>query len=576
MRKIILLSLFFPVFCFGQWVQLGNSINGQVAFDGCGWSTAISANGTIVAMGAISNDNGGSNAGQVRVFGLSNGVWSQIGADLNGETFGDQTGQAVSLSADGSIVAIGEPFNNDLGFVSGQVRVFRNINNNWSQIGQDLFGQNSSAEAGKSVDLSADGSILAFGAPNTTVNGVFFAGKVKVFENQNNNWIQKGGDIDGDGSIIKFGSYVSLSDNGNIIAIGQTGDPSNSNPQDTGRVKVYQFVGNQWVQLGNTIKGSIGRDEFGHRVSLSAAGNILAIGTFGRNEVKVFELIGGVWTQIGNTLAGEGSGDAFGGSLSLSHDGSVIAIGGRFNSTDGTSRGRAYVFKNQGGNWTLVDNPIIGVANGDQNGFSIAISQNGSRVAIGALNNDDGGSNAGQVRIFENTVLIPIKLLYFGGNYYNNAVKLNWQYETQTNFSHFVVEKSLDGTVFNKLDNIYLTNTRFYNYTDSDIKQGTIYYYRLKLVDKDGKFTYSNIIKIQTGAVNTFSVLSNPVKDNLSMTGLKRGATLGLYDNAGKMVLQRSIQDQSFSLNLSFLSSGVYYLKYSNNGAIETTKIIKL
>lgn len=576
MKRLLLPFLLFPVFCFGQWVQLGNSINGQIAGDNCGWSTAISANGTIVAMGSTFNDNGGSASGQVRVFGLSNGVWSQIGADLNGETSGDQTGQAVSLSADGSIVAIGEPFNNDLGFTSGQVRVFKNINNNWSQIGQDLFGQNSSAEAGKSVDLSADGSIVAFGAPNTTVNGVFFAGKVKVFETQNNNWIQKGGDIDGDGSIIKFGTYVSLSDNGNIIAIGQTGDPTRTNPQDTGRVKVYQFVGNQWVQLGNTIKGSIGRDEFGHRVSLSAIGNILAIGTFGRNEVKVFELIGGAWTQIGNTLVGEGPGDAFGYTLSLSNDGSAIAIGGRFNNLDGTSRGRAYVFKNQSGNWALVDNPIIGVANGDQNGFSVAISQNGSRVAVGAINNDDAGSNAGQVRIFENTKVLPIKLVYFGGNYSNNAVTLNWKYETQTNFSHFVVEKSVDGIVFNSLKNIYLTNSQFYNYTDIDLKQGSAYYYRLKLVDNDGKFSYSNIIKIQTGADNTFSILGNPVKDNLSITGLKKGATLALYDNAGKMLLQKNIQDQSFSMDISFLSNGVYYLKYSYNGSIENQKIIKL
>jgi hypothetical protein len=119
-------------------------------------------------------------AGQVRVFQNTNGIWTQIGADINGESSGDQTGQSVSLSIDGSILAIGEPGNNDLGFTSGQVRVYKNINNNWTQIGQDLYGQNATAGAGRSVDLSDDGSVLAFGAPNTTVNGVFFAGKVKV------------------------------------------------------------------------------------------------------------------------------------------------------------------------------------------------------------------------------------------------------------------------------------------------------------------------------------------------------------------------------------------------------------
>ncbi|MEY3241109.1 MAG: hypothetical protein RIR11_2547 [Bacteroidota bacterium] len=403
MKQVIFILILFPVWCFGQWTQVGNAINGQMTNDRCGYSTAISADGSIVAVGSSGNSNGGSNAGQVRVFGYANGDWSQIGADLNGESSGDQTGQAVSLSSDGSIVAIGEPFNNDLGFTSGQVRVFKNINNNWSQIGNDLYGQNAQAGAGTSVDLSADGSIVAFGAPNTTINGVpAFTGKVRVLELQNNTWVQKGGDIDGDGTIIKFGQSVSLSADGNIIAIGQTGDPTENNPQDTGRVKVYQYVNSQWVQLGNTILGTVGRDEFGNKVSLSSAGNILAIGTYAKGEVKIFELNNGIWTQVGNTLFGGSAGDAFGFSLSLSHSGSIVAIGARFNSLSGNQSGRAYVFENQGGNWTLIHNPIFGDAVGDQTGFSVAISQDGSSVAVGANSNDDGGSNAGHVRVFKN------------------------------------------------------------------------------------------------------------------------------------------------------------------------------
>jgi hypothetical protein len=407
MNRIITILVLIPTFCSGQWTQLGNSINGQMANDKCGYSTAISANGSIVAMGSTVNANGGNGAGQVRVFSFANDVWTQIGADLNGESSGDQTGQAVSLSADGYIVAIGEPFNNDLGYTSGQVRVFRNVNNNWAQIGSDLYGDNALAGAGTSVDLSSDGSVVAFGAPNTAVNGVQdFIGNVRVFEQQNDNWIQKGGDINGDGLIIKFGQSVSLSADGNIIAIGQTGDPSDG---DTGRVKIYEYGNNEWTQLGNTIMGTAENDEFGHEVSLSSSGTILAVGTYGKNEVKVFELNNGVWTQIGNTMFGENPGDSFGFSLSLSYSGSMIAIGGRFNSTDGTSRGRAYVFENQGGVWTQIDNPIVGVANQDQTGFSIAISQDGSRVATGAILNDDNGEDAGHVRVFENSTIQSIE-----------------------------------------------------------------------------------------------------------------------------------------------------------------------
>uniref|UniRef100_UPI00404B3ADD T9SS type A sorting domain-containing protein n=1 Tax=Flavobacterium sp. TaxID=239 RepID=UPI00404B3ADD len=422
MKKIILSYILFnALLSNAQWTQVGNSINGQAAGDNCGWSTAISADGTIVATGAIFN---GGATGQVRVFGLSDGIWAQIGTELNGETGGDQTGQSVALSDDGSVVAIGEPFNNDLGFTSGQVRVFRNINNTWTQVGQDLYGQNAIASAGTSVDLSADGNTVAFGAPNTQVGGsTFLAGNVEVYQLEGNSWVQKGGDINGDGSIIKFGANVSLSSDGNTIAIGQTGDPANLSTPQIGRVKVYQFINNQWTQIGNTIFGQVDRDEFGLRVSLSASGTILAISAPTSNVVVVYQLNGGAWTQVGDAIFGENPGDRFGSSISLSNDGSVLGIGARWNGTDGFRRGRAYVFQNQGGNWTQINNAMLGFADNDQFGFSIAISEDGSKVAFGAVNNDENGSNAGQVSVFENNLLSTSDFDSNSFSFYPNPAK---------------------------------------------------------------------------------------------------------------------------------------------------------
>lgn len=423
MKKVISILFLLPVICSGQWNQVGNSINGQAAGDAFGYSTAISANGNIIAVGANSSDSNGNASGQVRIFEYVNGVWSQIGGDLNGESGGDQTGQSVSLSSDGSIVAIGEPLNNDLGFTSGQVRVFKNINNTWIQVGQDLYGEDSSAFAGRTVDLSTDGSILAFGIPNAVVNGVAFTGKVRVFEQQNGTWVQKGGDINGDGSIIKFGENISLSADGNILAIGQTGNPGSQAQTDIGRVKVYQFINNQWVQLGSTIPGIAVNDEFGKSVSLSDSGTILAIGSFSSNQVKVYHLISGNWTQLGSTLVGQNPGDSFGGRVSLSNNGNFLAVGARFNGIDGFNRGRAYIYQNQGGTWTQVNNPISGAGNGDISAFALAISQDGSRVIIGATGNDDAGSNAGHIRVFENTSLSTTDFDSNSFSFYPNPTK---------------------------------------------------------------------------------------------------------------------------------------------------------
>jgi hypothetical protein len=173
---------------------------------------------------------------------------------------------------------------------------------------------------------------------------------------------------------------------------------------------------------------------------------------------------------------------------------------------------------------------------------------------------------------------VPLQLLSFTGKLSDKNILLNWTTANEVNTDYFIIERSINGVSFSNDGTVSSMNNpsiiHNYQYQVKNQANG-LNYFRLKMVDKDGKFSYSNIIKIQTGAVNTFSVLGNPVKDNLSITGLKRGATLALYDNAGKMVLQKNIQDQSFSLDLSFLSSGVYYLKYSNNGSIESKQIIK-
>ncbi|WP_139294475.1 T9SS type A sorting domain-containing protein, partial [Microcystis aeruginosa] len=141
------------------------------------------------------------------------------------------------------------------------------------------------------------------------------------------------------------------------------------------------------------------------------------------NVVLVYQLIGSVWTQIGEALLGENTGDRFGYSIGLTKDGSKLAVGARWNSIAGFRRGRAYVFENQGGNWTQINNAMLGVADNDNFGFSIAISQDGSRVVVGAINNDTTGNNAGQVQVFENTLLSTTDFESNSVSFYPNPAK---------------------------------------------------------------------------------------------------------------------------------------------------------
>jgi hypothetical protein len=177
--------------------------------------------------------------------------------------------------------------------------------------------------------------------------------------------------------------------------------------------------------------------------------------------------------------------------------------------------------------------------------------------------------------VFQNCVL-PIRLGFFGGNYADNSVLLNWRTDYHSNFSHFVVERSLNGIIFDPLHEVYLTNSNKYHFRDTDVNSASTFYYRLKMIDKDGSFSYSKVIRIQTEVIRSITVARNPVKDNLIVNGIPRKGTLLLYDHAGRIVIQKAVLDQSISVDVSFLKSGVYYLQFSGSGYLENRKIIKL
>ncbi len=88
---------------------------------------------------------------------------TQIGADIDDEAAGDYSGKSISLSSDGSTVAIGAPNNAGNGNDSGHVWVYKNSANVWTQLGTDIDGEEADNQSGASVSLSSDGSTVAIG-----------------------------------------------------------------------------------------------------------------------------------------------------------------------------------------------------------------------------------------------------------------------------------------------------------------------------------------------------------------------------------------------------------------------------
>jgi hypothetical protein len=383
--------------------QLGADLDGEAADDRCGMSVSLSNDGSILAVGADQNDGNGANSGHVRVFQFSSGTWAQLGNDIDGESSGDRFGYSVSLSGDGSKLAVGAFQNGGNGSDAGHVRVFEYSSGSWSQIGNDIDGESSGDYSGISIGLSDYGTIVAIGASKNDDGGAD-AGHVRVFEYSQNSWVQLGSDIDGENAGDGAGYKVSLSSNGSRIAIGANGNDDNGT--EAGQVRVFEYLSGSWSQMGSDILGDAAGDKMGYGVSLSSDGLTCAVGAMGNQnyagQVKVYEFVSNSWNQIGSDIEGEGQGDNFGFQLSLSSDGEILIVGGYSNDGNGSSSGHVRVFENVNSTWIQKCSDIDGENSGDLFGISNAISSDGTIIAVGAIGNDGNGSGAGHVQVYNN------------------------------------------------------------------------------------------------------------------------------------------------------------------------------
>ena len=129
-----------------------------------GLSVAMNAAGDTVIIGAPFNDGNGDSSGQARVFTLTDGVWVQVGADIDGETADDWSGWSVAMNAAGDTVIIGAPYNDGNGDNAGQARVFTLTDGVWVQVGADIDGENAEDQSGWSVAMNSSGYAVIIGA----------------------------------------------------------------------------------------------------------------------------------------------------------------------------------------------------------------------------------------------------------------------------------------------------------------------------------------------------------------------------------------------------------------------------
>ena len=288
---------------------------------------------------------------------------------------------------------------------------FVSAQSTWNQLGADIEGAMGDGK-GASVSLSADGLTLATGAasgPNATLTGL-----VRVYTYNGSSWTQKGTDINGEADGDSFGSAISISDNGDILAIGASAKDLTSSFAPNGRVQVYEWNGSAWVQKGSNIDGVVDFENLGESVSLSGDGTRLAVGVPGKDTngattggetgaVQVYEF-GTDWTLLGTEISGVEDLSAFGAAVSLDQTGTTLAVGATTYTGGGSSSiGQVRTYRYNGSAWEAkgtMKSTFDGTVN-KALGTSVSLSNDGNRLAIGAPTDLFEVSNIGSVQIWD-------------------------------------------------------------------------------------------------------------------------------------------------------------------------------
>jgi uncharacterized coiled-coil protein SlyX len=523
-------------FQFQQTIRptLESGYTGNVYF---GISTFISPDGNTMAVGSPQEN-------RVRVYSRSGTTWTQQGNAISPTqptpTSSGAFGGSISLSYDGNLMAVSSP---DESSNIGAVRIFtRNTTTLlWSQLGNAITPTQPTPTGnvyfGQSVSFSYDGNTLAVGGyyENSRI------GSVRVYTRNGSSWnLQQyiTPEVFGE-----FGGSVSLSSDGNTMAVGASNENS-----AYGAVRIYTRSNSTWT-LQQTINGFSYDSYFGFSVSISSDGTTLAVGTLqeyeGLGSARVFTRSGSTWTQQGGVFAptsptAYGS-VSFGSKLRISPDGNKL-VAAALNENSGV--GAVRIFSRTGTTWmqTQYITPISYVGNA-QFGYSIAISSDGNTISLGAYNENNG---IGAVSVYYNSPqsaslnLGDIKMsgnIDLNGVMNCNSINISgvgttsgpaplsyslYGYMNSTSFSAYLYYPYIyPDTISLSVINSIKTNTQiyaqtFFAYSDSRIKTNIVDIddgNALSILRKIKPKTYDYIDKIKKGNANVIGFIAQEIKE---------------------------------------------------------------
>jgi len=465
--------------------------------------------------------------------------------------FGD-TGYCSSsdTSDDGNRVIVSST-NADLYLGGVKVFEYNTKNNQWEQLGQTISWNVILASFGYDVSISGDGNTIAIGVTGT-------GGRVFTYRLQNGTWTSIGSEIYGKEG-AQIGTKVILNTDGSKLIVGGTG--MKKSYRSYGGVMLFQLDegNNTWNQIGDTIMGDKIDGFFGVEIAISSDFNSMVIGSLA-GKVKVYDLSDedDIWKQRGNTIASAHNEDYhkswFGSRVAISDDGNYIVIGAPTNSLGvddfaDTPPGYVQGYKFNGTDWLPYGSKLTTGQKGDCFGYSIALDPKGKRLVVGRPKSAWNDYNNPGVHIYD-----------YDGN--------NWVYRYMLTAN---ADKSRFGT------DVYITPDKS-RIIVSGINNVLGVYQDSKELGLENRLDSSD---------THITLYPNPVKSSCTITlsnsasrDLKnKECVLEIMDNVGRTVITKNNIniDSSLYVSTEHLHTGIYFvrIKDSEGSQVYVKRIVK-
>ncbi len=462
---------------------------------------------------------------------------TQIGQDINGANNYDFLGYSVQINSAGNIIAVLAP-----GYITSDntshVAIYNNINNTWQKIGENINMEHLDSNSNKSISLNSAGNIIAIGAPNYSSTNKNYIGRVKVYQYLNNSWVQMGNTILDESNGSFLGRSVGLSSDGTILTVSSPSSISNK-----GFVRIFRYSNDSWVQIGNDIIGEYSGNFLGLSTEISANGDVVAISSNGndgmseyqKGKVNIYKNINNDWQKIGNTIERNSDSSIYTWDLSLSKDGNVVAI-----SSPGNEKGTVNIYKYINNSWQQLGNTLEGEFRNDFFGSSLDLNNTGDIIAVGAIENDENGINSGKVTVFQyfNNIWNPVGSIFgeSASDRLGSAININ-----------------ADGSII------------IVGSASNDVNG-----------DSSGKARVYDLSSVLSSSyhneISKFNFSPNPVKDILTIqlsdnSNFKKAV---IYNNLGQFIKS----SKELTIDISNLSKGIYVVQVETNQGKIAKKLI--